>query len=162
MSHINHTTKIGILTSILTAPESMQTFAHRSFLTLTNALVEPQLDGNAQTISTILENERKITHIDGYLLVTDAALSKILGDDSIYLANSHEKISRDSLRIKLAANTQNEAFMGEFVRSFITYLGTKQANTLFPALDQQFLEKQMAFLTSSASRAHLRKSMQAL
>lgn len=140
------------LATSLAAPESMQTFAHRSFLTLTNALVEPQLDGNAQTISTILENERKITHIDGYLLVTDAALSKILGDDSIYLANSHEKISRDSLRIKLAANTQNEAFVREFVRSFITYLGTKQANTLFPALDQQFLEKQMAFLTSSASR----------
>lgn len=136
------------LATTLPAPESMRTYANRSFLNTQTALTEPQLDGNAQTIQTLLANEREVSDIDGYLYVTDTALAQILGEGSIYLPTTHEKLSADSLPIKLAAAGSNEAFYEEFTTAMLHYMASRQADKLLPTLDRLFMEKHLAFLTA--------------
>ncbi len=136
------------LATTLPAPESMRTFANRSFLNTQTALTEPQLDGNAQTIQTLLANEREVNDIDGYLYVTDTALSEILDEGSIYLPTSHEKLSADSLPIKLAAAGSDETFYNELTTAMLHYMASRQADKLLPTLDRLFMEKHLAFLTA--------------
>ena len=139
------------LATSIPAPESVKTYMNRSFLSMSNSLVEPQLDGNAQTIQTLLAAERGEGAVDGYLLVSISALKKILGAESIYLPQSQEKITADSLALKLDKNRDNEAFAIELIDRLVAHIATTQARTMIPVLDSLFMEKQLAFLDSGTS-----------
>lgn len=141
------------LATSIPAPESIKTYMNRSFLTMSSSLVEPQLDGNAQTIQTLLSAERGEPAIDGYLFVSITALKKILADQSLYLPKSQEKITADSLALKLDQHSGDDAFATELVNRLVSHIATTQAQTMLPILDSLFMEKQLAFLSSDKSAA---------